>query len=108
MYHVSGMIILLNVYVANILFTMWSLSQSSPSDFLLSLSSKDRRQYYRSSKFVQLSEIPVWSPTAGQTPYISQSHCQVQSGQSGSGGETLLDAKTQMHLIELQIFNHIT
>nr|XP_046262414.1 ADP-ribose glycohydrolase MACROD1 isoform X4 [Scatophagus argus] len=34
-------------------------------DFLLSLSVKDRRQYYRPSTFVPLDDIPVWTPTAG-------------------------------------------
>ncbi|XP_056238490.1 ADP-ribose glycohydrolase MACROD1 isoform X1 [Seriola aureovittata] len=34
-------------------------------DFLLSLSVKDRRQYYRTSEFVSLDNIPVWTPTAG-------------------------------------------
>ncbi|XP_030000680.1 ADP-ribose glycohydrolase MACROD1 isoform X1 [Sphaeramia orbicularis] len=34
-------------------------------DFLLSLSVKDRCQYYRTSKSVPLDEIPLWSPTAG-------------------------------------------
>ncbi|XP_039975558.1 ADP-ribose glycohydrolase MACROD1 isoform X3 [Xiphias gladius] len=34
-------------------------------DFLLSLSVKDSRQYYRFSAFVPLDNIPVWTPTAG-------------------------------------------
>ncbi|XP_030594833.1 ADP-ribose glycohydrolase MACROD1 isoform X1 [Archocentrus centrarchus] len=34
-------------------------------DFLLSLSVKDRRQYYRTASSVALNEIPVWTPTAG-------------------------------------------
>ncbi|XP_051276978.1 ADP-ribose glycohydrolase MACROD1 isoform X3 [Dicentrarchus labrax] len=34
-------------------------------DFLLSLSVKDRRQYYRTSSSVPLDDIPVWTPTAG-------------------------------------------
>ncbi|GLD70292.1 O-acetyl-ADP-ribose deacetylase MACROD1 isoform X1 [Lates japonicus] len=34
-------------------------------DFLLSLSVKDRRQYYRTSGSVPLNDIPVWTPTAG-------------------------------------------
>ncbi|XP_070818692.1 ADP-ribose glycohydrolase MACROD1 isoform X3 [Chaetodon trifascialis] len=41
-------------------------------DFLLSLSVKDRRQYYRTSSSVPLDDIPVWAPTAGgsgQTRY---------------------------------------
>ncbi|KAM9357266.1 ADP-ribose glycohydrolase MACROD1 isoform 3-T3 [Symphorus nematophorus] len=41
-------------------------------DFLLSLSVKDRRQYYRTSSSVPLDDIPVWTPTAGgsgQTRY---------------------------------------
>ncbi|XP_036934057.1 ADP-ribose glycohydrolase MACROD1 isoform X1 [Acanthopagrus latus] len=41
-------------------------------DFLLSLSVKDRRQYYRTSGFVPLDDIPVWTPAAGgsgQTRY---------------------------------------
>lgn len=41
-------------------------------DFLLSLSVKDRRQYYRTSNFVPLDDIPVWTPTAGgseQSPH---------------------------------------
>ncbi|CAJ1058726.1 ADP-ribose glycohydrolase MACROD1 isoform X1 [Xyrichtys novacula] len=33
-------------------------------EFLLSLSVKDRRQYYRTSGFVPLEDIPVWTPTA--------------------------------------------
>ncbi|XP_047441467.1 ADP-ribose glycohydrolase MACROD1 isoform X2 [Mugil cephalus] len=33
-------------------------------DFLLSLSVKDRRQYYRTSNSVPLDDIPVWTPTA--------------------------------------------
>ncbi|XP_027141374.1 ADP-ribose glycohydrolase MACROD1 isoform X3 [Larimichthys crocea] len=36
-------------------------------DFLLSLSVKDRRQYYRTSSSVPLDDIPVWTPTAGST-----------------------------------------
>uniref|UniRef100_A0A3B3W327 Mono-ADP ribosylhydrolase 1 n=1 Tax=Poecilia latipinna TaxID=48699 RepID=A0A3B3W327_9TELE len=36
-------------------------------DFLLSLSVKDRRGYYRTSGSVPLDDIPVWTPTAGQT-----------------------------------------
>lgn len=32
-------------------------------DFLLSL--EDKRPYYRTSKFTQLEDIPVWTPTAG-------------------------------------------
>lgn len=36
-------------------------------DFLLSLSVKDRRQYYRTSKSVPLDDIPLWSPTAGSS-----------------------------------------
>uniref|UniRef100_A0A3Q3VNZ1 Macro domain-containing protein n=1 Tax=Mola mola TaxID=94237 RepID=A0A3Q3VNZ1_MOLML len=34
-------------------------------DFLLSLSVKERRQHYRTSSFVPLNDIPVWTPTAG-------------------------------------------
>uniref|UniRef100_A0A3B5KVJ7 Mono-ADP ribosylhydrolase 1 n=1 Tax=Xiphophorus couchianus TaxID=32473 RepID=A0A3B5KVJ7_9TELE len=34
-------------------------------DFLLSLSVKDRRGYYRTSGSVPLGDIPVWTPTAG-------------------------------------------
>ncbi|XP_038142460.1 ADP-ribose glycohydrolase MACROD1 isoform X1 [Cyprinodon tularosa] len=34
-------------------------------DFLLSLSVKDRRGYYRTSGSVPLDDIPVWTPTAG-------------------------------------------
>ncbi|XP_040904178.1 ADP-ribose glycohydrolase MACROD1 isoform X2 [Toxotes jaculatrix] len=34
-------------------------------DFLLSLSVKDRRQYYKVSGFVPLDKIPPWTPTAG-------------------------------------------
>lgn len=34
-------------------------------EFLLSLSVKDRRQYYRTSSSVPLEDIPVWTPTAG-------------------------------------------
>ncbi|XP_029368614.1 ADP-ribose glycohydrolase MACROD1 isoform X2 [Echeneis naucrates] len=34
-------------------------------DFLLSLSVKDRRQYYRTSDFVSLDNIPLWTPTGG-------------------------------------------
>lgn len=34
-------------------------------DFLLSLSVKDRRQYYRTSGSVPLEDIPVWTPAAG-------------------------------------------
>lgn len=34
-------------------------------DFLLSLSVKDRRRYYRTASSVALDEIPVWTPTAG-------------------------------------------
>uniref|UniRef100_A0AAQ6IAI0 Macro domain-containing protein n=1 Tax=Anabas testudineus TaxID=64144 RepID=A0AAQ6IAI0_ANATE len=34
-------------------------------DFLLNLSVEKRRHYYKSPKFVQLSEIPAWTPTAG-------------------------------------------
>ncbi|XP_070769336.1 ADP-ribose glycohydrolase MACROD1 isoform X2 [Enoplosus armatus] len=34
-------------------------------DFLLSLSVKDRRQYYRTSSSVPLDDIQVWTPTAG-------------------------------------------
>ncbi|XP_041845915.1 ADP-ribose glycohydrolase MACROD1 [Melanotaenia boesemani] len=34
-------------------------------EFLLSLSVKDRRPYYRTSSSVPLDEIPVWAPTAG-------------------------------------------
>uniref|UniRef100_A0A3B4ZPF2 Mono-ADP ribosylhydrolase 1 n=1 Tax=Stegastes partitus TaxID=144197 RepID=A0A3B4ZPF2_9TELE len=33
--------------------------------FLLSLSVKDRRQYHRTSGFVPLDDIPVWTPAAG-------------------------------------------
>uniref|UniRef100_A0A4W6EZF4 Mono-ADP ribosylhydrolase 1 n=1 Tax=Lates calcarifer TaxID=8187 RepID=A0A4W6EZF4_LATCA len=36
-------------------------------DFLLSLSVKDRRQYYRTSGSVPLNDIPVWTPTAGSS-----------------------------------------
>ncbi|XP_034037693.1 ADP-ribose glycohydrolase MACROD1 isoform X2 [Thalassophryne amazonica] len=32
-------------------------------EFLLSLSVKDRREYYRTSSFVPLDDIPMWSPT---------------------------------------------
>lgn len=48
-------------------FTVCPLSPLSLSDFLLSLSVKDRRQYYRTSSSVPLDDIPVWTPTAGQT-----------------------------------------
>ncbi|XP_035017816.1 ADP-ribose glycohydrolase MACROD1 isoform X1 [Hippoglossus stenolepis] len=34
-------------------------------DVLLSLSVKDRRKHYRTSNFVPLDDIPVWTPTAG-------------------------------------------
>ncbi|XP_028444683.1 ADP-ribose glycohydrolase MACROD1 isoform X1 [Perca flavescens] len=34
-------------------------------DFLLSLSETDRRGYYRTSNFVPLADVPVWTPTAG-------------------------------------------
>ncbi|XP_067374012.1 ADP-ribose glycohydrolase MACROD1 isoform X3 [Channa argus] len=34
-------------------------------DLLLSLSVKDRRQYYNTSNFVPLDDIPGWTPTAG-------------------------------------------
>ncbi|KAM4733059.1 ADP-ribose glycohydrolase MACROD1 isoform 2-T2 [Anableps anableps] len=34
-------------------------------DFLLSLSVKDRRGYYRTSGSVSFDDIPVWTPTAG-------------------------------------------
>ncbi|XP_031158888.1 ADP-ribose glycohydrolase MACROD1 isoform X3 [Sander lucioperca] len=34
-------------------------------DFLLSLSETDRREYYRTSNFVPLADISVWTPTAG-------------------------------------------
>lgn len=34
-------------------------------DFLLSLSVKDRRAYYRTSGAVSLDDIPVWAPSAG-------------------------------------------
>ncbi|XP_062249567.1 ADP-ribose glycohydrolase MACROD1 isoform X3 [Platichthys flesus] len=34
-------------------------------DILLSLSVKDRRKHYRTSNFVPLDDIPVWTPTAG-------------------------------------------
>ncbi|XP_063732406.1 ADP-ribose glycohydrolase MACROD1 isoform X2 [Eleginops maclovinus] len=34
-------------------------------DCLLSLSVKDRRQHYRTSEFVPLDDISVWTPTAG-------------------------------------------
>nr|XP_020446963.1 O-acetyl-ADP-ribose deacetylase MACROD1 isoform X1 [Monopterus albus] len=34
-------------------------------EVLLSLSVKDRRQYYRTSNSVPLDDIPVWTPTAG-------------------------------------------
>ncbi|KAI3351160.1 hypothetical protein L3Q82_005719 [Scortum barcoo] len=34
-------------------------------DFLLALSVKDRRQYYRTSGSVPLDDIPVWTPTTG-------------------------------------------
>ncbi|KAG7517177.1 hypothetical protein JOB18_000984 [Solea senegalensis] len=33
-------------------------------EFLLSLSVKDRRQYYRTTDFVPLDDIPVWTPSA--------------------------------------------
>uniref|UniRef100_A0A3B5K8V6 Mono-ADP ribosylhydrolase 1 n=1 Tax=Takifugu rubripes TaxID=31033 RepID=A0A3B5K8V6_TAKRU len=33
--------------------------------FLLSCSVKDRRQYYRTSGFVPLDDIPAWTPTTG-------------------------------------------
>ncbi|KAK2849020.1 hypothetical protein Q5P01_008854 [Channa striata] len=36
-------------------------------DFLLSLSVKDRRCHYRTSNFVPLDDIPVWTPTAGDS-----------------------------------------
>ncbi|XP_047209172.1 ADP-ribose glycohydrolase MACROD1 isoform X2 [Girardinichthys multiradiatus] len=36
-------------------------------DYLLSLSTKDRRGYYRTSGSVSLDEIPVWTPAAGST-----------------------------------------
>lgn len=39
-------------------------------DFLLSLSVKDRRQYYRTPTFVPLEDIPVWTPTAGDSEQI--------------------------------------
>lgn len=41
-------------------------------DFLLSLSVKDRRQYYRTSNFVTLDDIPVWTPTAGGSEQSSR------------------------------------
>ncbi|XP_011608819.1 ADP-ribose glycohydrolase MACROD1 isoform X6 [Takifugu rubripes] len=34
-------------------------------EFLLSCSVKDRRQYYRTSGFVPLDDIPAWTPTTG-------------------------------------------
>lgn len=34
-------------------------------DFLLSLSVKDRREHYRTSNFVPLDDVSVWTPTAG-------------------------------------------
>ncbi|KAM9375434.1 ADP-ribose glycohydrolase MACROD1 isoform 2-T2 [Pholidichthys leucotaenia] len=34
-------------------------------DFLLSLSVKDRRSYYRTSGFVLLDDVPVWTPAPG-------------------------------------------
>ncbi|XP_043982922.1 ADP-ribose glycohydrolase MACROD1 isoform X1 [Gambusia affinis] len=34
-------------------------------DFLLSLSVKDRRGYYKTSGSVPLGDVPVWTPTAG-------------------------------------------
>ncbi|XP_078025510.1 ADP-ribose glycohydrolase MACROD1 isoform X3 [Epinephelus lanceolatus] len=36
-------------------------------DFLLSLSVKDRRQHYRTSDFVPLDQVSVWTPTAGSS-----------------------------------------
>lgn len=36
-------------------------------EFLLSLSVKDRRQYYRTSSSVPLDDIPVWTPAAGDS-----------------------------------------
>ncbi len=69
------------------IYCVSSSSIVSLSDFLLSLSVKDRRQYYRTSGSVPLDDIPAWTPTAGQTPDISQSHCQVHSGSGGGGGD---------------------
>lgn len=80
------------------------------SDILLSLSVKDRRQYYRTSNSVPLDDIKVWTPTAGQTPNNSHHYCHRHSGTGGSGGEIFQEAGVQRHEHSFQcyqIFGHI-
>lgn len=41
------------------------------SEFLLSCSVKDRRQYYRTSGFVPLDDVPAWTPTTGHSSLLN-------------------------------------
>ncbi|XP_028271457.1 ADP-ribose glycohydrolase MACROD1 isoform X2 [Parambassis ranga] len=52
-------------------------------DFLLSLSVKERRTYYKTSGPVPLDDIPAWTPTAGQAHSIRHTH-RTLSGLGGS------------------------
>ncbi|XP_029917452.1 ADP-ribose glycohydrolase MACROD1 isoform X2 [Myripristis murdjan] len=54
-------------------------------DFLLSLSVEQRRQYYRTSNYETLDNVPVWTPTAGD------------SGQSRYPRNEKLDGKISLY-----------
>lgn len=75
------------------LLTAFSLYLTFLSDYLLSLSVEDRRQYYWTTDYKPLDEISVWTPTAGQTLSISHSYHSVHKELSDSSGRVFQESQ---------------